>query len=133
MSVTFRKNSLNSYWSQASNETLYQEFAGGRQTVSHFANIPISSVKGARTPYLEVNGDTTYDAYTAGGLQFDNSLSSTSDTRLFPYTLDYERNQKCFVGKCPSGNYPGFWVVPINNLQSQSGSDCVAVQGCIIK
>lgn len=131
--VAFSKNSLNSYWAQATNATLYQEFAGSRQTVSHFANIPISSIKGARTPYLEVNGDTTYTAYVASGIQFDNSLASPSNRRLFPYTLDYDRDQTCVVGKCPTGYYPGFWVVPINNLRNQDGGDCVAVQGCNIK
>lgn len=109
------------------------EFGGSRQTVSRFANIPISSIKGARTPSLEVNGDVTYGAYVASGIEYDNSLASSSSNRLYPYTLDYDRDQSCFVGKCPSGQFPGFWVVPINNLQNQNGTDCVAVQGCNIK
>lgn len=124
---------MNSYWAQATHETLYQEFAGSRETVSHFANIPITSVKGARTPYLEVNGDTTYGAYVAAELAFDNSLATSSTRRLFPYTLDHDRDQTCVVGKCPTGQYPGFWVVPINDLRNQQGADCVAVQGCQIE
>lgn len=110
-----------------------QEFGGARLTVSHFANIPHSEVRGARTPSLEVNGDNTFGAYVASGITYDSSLSYASDNRLFPYTLDYEGDGTCFIGTCPSGQYPGFWVAPINSLKNQNGTDCVAVHGCNVQ
>lgn len=131
--IYYSKNSLSSYWAQADVDTLVKEFEGGRQTVSHFANIPITSVQGARTPNLQINGNVTFRAYSDSNITYDNSWPTLSSSPLFPYTLDYQSTQQCSVGACPNEAFPGTWVLPINDFKSMSGVECNTLLGCAAK
>lgn len=133
LSFLFSKNSLASYWAEADEETLTQEFGGARQLVAHFANIPIDSIKGARTPNLQLNGNVTFEAYRKSNLTFDNSWTALSSSTLYPYTLDYRSTQPCSVGTCPNEPFPGFWVFPINNIKGQNDVECNSLFGCYIE
>lgn len=131
--LNFSKNALSSYWAEADVTTLIKEFGGSRQTVSHFANIPISSVRGARTPNLQINGNITFRAYAESNITYDHSWPSLSNSRLYPYTLDYLSIQECPVGICPTESFPGSWVLPINAFKSMSGIECNSLMGCAAK
>lgn len=110
-----------------------QEFGGARELIAHFANIPVESIRGARTPNLQLNGDVTFQAYSESGLAYDNSWPTYTNSKLFPYTLDYLSSQTCVVGTCPTESFPGFWVVPINNLKGQDGNECNSLFGCSLE
>lgn len=126
----FSKNPLLEYWANASVQELVNEFGGARRIVSTYANIPISSIRGARTPNLQINGNITFEAYVRSNLTYDNSWPSLSSDKLFPYTLDFLSEQTCSVGVCPNASFPGMWVVPINDLVGPYGSECTALLGC---
>lgn len=110
-----------------------KEFGGARELVAHFANIPIESIRGARTPNLQLNGNVTFEAYRKSELTFDNSWTALSSSTLFPYTLDYLSSQPCSVGVCPNEPFPGFWVFPINNIKGQNGVECNSLFGCYME
>lgn len=126
------KNSLSSYWAEADVETLVQEFGGARELVSYFANIPLDSVKGARTPNLQLNGNITFEAYSQSNISYDHSWPTLSTRPLFPYTLDYLTTQQCSVGNCPNESFPGIWVLPIVNFQGVNSTECNTILGCQI-
>lgn len=121
------------YWSPSDLEVLIQEFDGQKQIISKFANIPADHIKGARTPYLQINNNITFEAYVASGLTYDNSWPALSSNKLFPYTLDHKSSQPCLVGTCPSEEFPGFFVNPVNNLQGLEGQECNALLGCEVE
>lgn len=101
--------------------------------MAHFANIPLDSVRGARTPNLQINGNVTFEAYSASNITYDSSWPTLSSNPLFPYTLDYLSTQQCLVGACPNEAFPGTWVLPINNFQNMEGIECNTLSGCAAK
>lgn len=130
----FSKNSLAQYWSEASEDTIEQEFGGQRTIISTFANIPIDDIIGARTPQLQIEGDVSIDGYIKAGIQYDNSWTSRSGTRFYPYTLDYLSTQECRTGTtCPEDAHPGFWILPIINIQGKSNVECNSLSICNIE
>lgn len=129
--TSFRKTSLLTYWRNATLDTLVKEFGGQRTIISHFANIPVEDIVGARTPLFEIEGDVSIQAYQQAELTYDNSWPTYSKTKLFPYTLDYSSSQQCTVSnQCPVEAHPGFWILPIINIQGTDNTDCNALQNC---
>jgi hypothetical protein len=128
------KNSLAQYWSNATEDTLINEFGGQRTIITTFANIPSEDIIGARTPQLQLEGDVSINAYEASGIQYDSSWTSRSNRILFPYTLDYLSTQECRTGTtCPTESHPGFWIAPINNLQGNNSVECNSLTSCFIE
>lgn len=120
------------YWATASVETLVQEFDGQRTIISTFANIPSESIVGVRIPNYQMNGDDTFNALEESKFIYDNSWASRN-TLLYPYTLDFASTQECLVSKCPTNSHPGFWEIPINNLETLDNSTCNALLGCNVQ
>nr|XP_022917099.1 uncharacterized protein LOC111426689 [Onthophagus taurus] len=125
------RNPLTSYWQEANEDTLVEEFNGQRILISKFANIPFEKIVGARTPNLAINGDTTFSAYKKSGILYDNSWPTVHYNRFFPYTLDYKSLQMCPIGVCPTGSFPGMWVLPMIDHVSKTGAVCNALSTCI--
>lgn len=130
---TSSKNSLVSYWTTATPSQLEEEFAGQREIISKFANINKDDISGARTPFLQLAGNNSFEAYINAGLKYDNSWPSLTARKLFPYTLDHVSNQQCLVGKCPKETFPGFFVVPISNIIGFQGKQCNALLACEVE
>ncbi|EFA03579.1 chitin deacetylase 6 precursor [Tribolium castaneum] len=128
------KNSTAEYWLKASEDVLREEFEGQRILMSHFANIPIEDIVGARTPQLQLQGDASVNAYVASGVAYDSSWTSRSTSMMFPYTLDYLSTQECRTGTtCPKDPHAGFWVAPIINIQGNSTDgilECNSLNTC---
>nr|ACP18827.1 chitin deacetylase 1 [Chrysomela tremula] len=125
------KNPLQSYWRTASENTLEQEFGGQKQIISKFANIPLEEIQGVRTPQLQLSGNNTIVAYRASDLSYDSSWPTLPSKPLFPYTLDYLSTQDCNLGStCPNEAFPGFWVLPIMDLNGPHGGWCNSLSSC---
>ncbi|CAH1098438.1 unnamed protein product [Psylliodes chrysocephalus] len=119
------------YWREATEETLIKEFKGQKQIIKNFANIPEESIIGVRTPQLQMAGNFSIKAYLESGLTYDSSWPSLPSKRMFPYTLDYLSTQECLLGyECPNESFPGFWILPINELIGNKGIECNAVASC---
>jgi len=132
-SNSFTSNYSVEYWRELSLNDMISEYWGQKQAISRFANIPITAVKGARMPMLEMVGDKTIETYVQCGIQYDSSWPSPSKDMLFPYTLDYKSPQKCSIGSCPESSFPGFFIHPINSLRNQDGHDCNNLMGCNVR
>jgi len=131
-SHTITNNYTIGYWHDITTQGLIDEFLGQKQIISKFANIPISDIKGARMPLLELVGDKNFEAYQKSNITYDDSWASLSGEKLFPYTLDHVSSQSCLIGECPTQRFPGFWISPLNNLKNQKGVDCNNLVGCQI-
>ncbi|CAG9863098.1 unnamed protein product [Phyllotreta striolata] len=122
------------YWRNATADLLVQEFSGQKHILTKFANIPESSILGVRTPQLQLAGDNSFQAYVKSKLTYDSSWPSLASRRMFPYTLDFMSTEECILGaKCPKNSYPGFWVLPINELSGENGKDCNVISSCTIE
>lgn len=127
------KNNLQSYWRNANETVLEQEFHGGKIILNKFANIPLKDIRGVRTPQLQIAGDATFEAYTKSGLEYDSSWPTLPIYPLFPYTLDYDTTQMCHLGaKCPKNSFKGFWVLPIIDLRGFN-KECNTLATCDVK
>lgn len=118
-----------SYWRDATQELLEQEFGSQREIISKFANIPKDSITGTLTPQLQLAGDRSIRAFISQGFVYDNSWPS--NTRLYPYTLDYNSTQSCDTGaECPKESHKGFWIAPIVDLTGDNNELCATLAGC---
>lgn len=87
-----------SHMGNPSDGQLTAEFVGQRKIVSDFAEIPETEITGIRMPFLQLAGDQQYKMLYDNGFVYDFSRTQWSSKRMWPYTLDYESNQDCFLG-----------------------------------
>ncbi|XP_063913907.1 chitin deacetylase 8-like [Zophobas morio] len=121
------------YWREATPDDLEQEFSGQKTIISTFANIPAEDIVGVRTPQLQIEGDTSINAYVTSGLGYDNSWPTYSTERILPYTLTYASNQKCSATiQCPKDSHPNFWVAPITNIKGANNTECNSLATCLV-
>ncbi|XP_063697350.1 chitin deacetylase 8-like [Culicoides brevitarsis] len=106
------------------------EFVGQRKIVSQFADIPESEMVGIRMPFLQLAGDHQYEMLSKYGFEYDFSRTQWNSKRMWPYTLDYETTQDCFLGPCHKKSYPGLWQIPLIVWRDKSGSPCAMADGC---
>lgn len=118
------------HFGNPSTEQLYSEFIGQRKIIQEFADIPESEVVGVRMPFLQLAGDKQYKLLKDYGLLYDFSRTQWNSKRMWPYTLDYETTQDCFLGPCPTKSYPGLWQIPLITWKDRSGSPCAMSDGC---
>ncbi|XP_065568412.1 chitin deacetylase 7-like [Artemia franciscana] len=129
-----RKTDLN-YWSEADVETWRAEMEGLKIILSSWANIPQEKVKGSRAPFLQPGGDNMIEALIQAGIQYDMSFPTRNyiDPPMWPYTLDYRTTQDCAVPPCPVESHPGFWILPMVNLQALEDDEfCAMADSCPI-
>lgn len=117
---------------------LTSELLDVRSWLSAEAGIPESSLVGFRAPYLIHHPAQRQILYHAGFLYdsslieyFPSSLSPSIGQRVWPYTMDFGIPQDCGYtpdGEClQSERYPGFWEVPVWQLQDASGRKVYAM------
>jgi hypothetical protein len=98
-----------------------------------FTFIPlILKIRGMRAPFLQIGGDPMYRAMVSGGLAWEASRPTQTyrNPGLWPYTNDFDTIQDCQIAPCPTGNYPGFWTVPIVDYTDGDGFPCSMVDQC---
>ncbi|KAI9483884.1 MAG: hypothetical protein EXX96DRAFT_500390 [Benjaminiella poitrasii] len=98
-----------------------QEIAAARNMLNQYAGIPLSEIKGFRTPFLNYSTDTFKEASQLG-LKYDSSVSAVVDDCYWPYTLDNGLANDCWEGDCGSDfKLPGFWEIPMYSVVDGSG------------
>lgn len=133
MYYIYRKNPLQAYWRTASEELLEKEFGGQKTILTTFANVKEEDIIGVRTPQLQLAANYSIKAYINSGLTYDSSWPTIPKLPLFPYTLDFKSTQQCTLGvKCPNEAFPGFWILPINDLNGNS-RECNVLSSCEIR
>ncbi|XP_075986001.1 chitin deacetylase 8-like [Anticarsia gemmatalis] len=130
-SITHRPSQ--SYWANATYETLVKEFAEQKSQLAHFANIPYESIKGLRLPYFQMAGDANFKMMANHNIMYDCSWETTTETDpgLWPYTLDYKSTQECIVPPCPTSSIPGPWVYPLVAWSDLQNLTCSFVDVCL--
>ncbi|XP_047539164.1 chitin deacetylase 8-like [Vanessa atalanta] len=120
------------YWRDASYERLMREIGDQKRQVAHFANIPINSIHGLRSPFLQMSGNTTYQMMASAGLTYDLSWPTIKYTNpgLWPYTLHYQSIQDCIIPPCPTASLPGTWIIPMISWSDLEGVPCSMVDTC---
>ncbi|XP_072946451.1 chitin deacetylase 8-like [Epargyreus clarus] len=123
------------YWAEATYETMMREFADQKRQMAHFANIPINDIHGMRIPFLQMSGNSSFQMMNSAGLTYDSSWPTSRFTNpgLWPYTLDYASTQDCMIPPCPTASIPGPWVLPLITWFDLNGFPCSFVDACIFR
>jgi|ERR1712080_28177 len=115
------------------NQSMWEyEMVDMKRLMSHFGNIPEDEIYGMRAPYLQINGDETFQMLEDNGIEYDCSMP-TMDHRengLFPYTLDYHSDQDCDIAPCPVECHKGVWVIPMNDWTDPGDQPCAMFDAC---
>ncbi|XP_026735425.1 uncharacterized protein LOC113499229 [Trichoplusia ni] len=120
------------YWAEATEEILEKEIGEQRILMSHFANIPFTSIKGVRMPFLQLAGDNSFKVMAKNNLLYDLSWPTVAHTNpgLWPYSLDYKSTHDCIIGPCPTASIPNVWVFPMVSWTDLAGFPCSMVDAC---
>jgi hypothetical protein len=119
-------------WANMTTPEAVDEIGGVRDMVSTYANIPKSSIKGWRAPYLQTSGDWSMAALKSVGLSYEHTYTTMTYTNpsLFPYTLDNGFTQDCQSNVCPMQSFAGLWNVPMVALTDSVGTKCAMADAC---
>uniref|UniRef100_A0A6A7FWX2 Chitin deacetylase 9-like protein n=1 Tax=Hirondellea gigas TaxID=1518452 RepID=A0A6A7FWX2_9CRUS len=140
-SVT-HKSDVQNYWRNMSKEGWTAEVVDQIDMLNMYGKIPREDMQGWRTPFLEVGGNTMYDALQDAGIKYDCSWPTlhytpwfvesdgTINGALWPYTLDFFSIQEQTVGTKPTQSFPGMWVAPMTDLQDNRGIECSMLDAC---
>ncbi|XP_060075454.1 chitin deacetylase 1-like [Ylistrum balloti] len=123
------------YWKLATYDALTFEILQQRKYLSENAGIPLTHIKGWRSPFLQPSGDQQFSILKEENFEYDSTFTlSTKDgnsSRIWPNTLDFGWNSECNIPPCPRGKYPGFWEIPVQMLENPSGtSGCLYTDSC---
>ncbi|KAF4530288.1 hypothetical protein B566_EDAN018367 [Ephemera danica] len=85
-----RHTTTTQYWADATEQTLTDEFAGEKETIAKFANIPVNDITGVRTPFLVLSGDRHFNVMSQNNF-YDLTWPTMNfvGKGVFPYSLDY--------------------------------------------
>ena len=120
--------------SYSSPETLMKDIHLQKQRLAKNANVPASDVTGWRSPELKPLGDKQFEILRNLSL-YDSTLipvkNSPTEPKLWPFTLDYGWKEGCEIEKCPKGNHPGVWEVPVIPVSGPNNSrSCEYIDSC---
>ncbi|XP_014666092.1 PREDICTED: uncharacterized protein LOC106808050 [Priapulus caudatus] len=120
------------WWANATLRDWTEEMADERTILRNLAKVNVRDVKGMRTPYLQMGGNTQFKMMQENGFLYDASMPTIQNNpALWPYTLDYLSTQECTVPPCPHSSFPGVWEVPIVDLFDKMGWKCNQVDQCL--
>lgn len=122
------------YWKNISVDALVKEFDGERQIVNQFAGVKKEDIQGLRLPFLQMNGDNSYEMMSKAGFVYDSSWPTQNmiEPPIWPYTLDYNTpTQDCPIGPCPKKEHKGVWVMPMVNWRDENKVPCAMVDSCL--
>ncbi|XP_041378988.1 chitin deacetylase 1-like [Gigantopelta aegis] len=128
-------NPMYIYWKNATAKEMEYEIIENRKGLSRKASIPISEIRGWRTPHLLPVGNAQFGILQEQGFEYDSSLyfirRKPVDPFITPGTLDYEWPFVCERNRCPDRNYT-LWEVPaVSYLDYKQQYPCIHVDGCI--
>lgn len=120
------------YWAEATYDTMVQELIDQRVLMGHFANIPNDEMKGVRMPFLQMTGNSSFQVMADFGIIYDATWPTVTSLSpgLWPYTLHYASTQECVISPCPTASIPGPWVMPMISWLDQNGIPCPMVDSC---
>lgn len=126
-------NATTDYWKKANASTMSAEFGDEREIVSHFAKIPKEDIRGIRLPFLQMNGESSFQMLAEQNLQYDYSWPTIHHIApgMWPYSLDYASKQDCVIGPCPVQSYPNVWIMPMISWTDDQGIFCSMVDTCV--
>ncbi|XP_017078809.1 chitin deacetylase 8 [Drosophila eugracilis] len=121
------------YWRSADLATVEREFGDQLKMLETFAKVDPKKIQGMRLPFLQISGNTTFEAARRLGLTYDSSWPTQQfkDPAMWPYTLDYKSKQDCQIGPCPEASIPGFWVNPMVTWTDTEGYSCSMIDACV--
>ncbi|XP_069114586.1 chitin deacetylase 1-like [Argopecten irradians] len=123
------------YWKLATYDALSYEILQQRKYLSEKSDIPISNIKGWRSPFLQPSGDQQFSILKEENFEYDSTFTLSTkygnSSRIWPSTLDFGWNNECNIPPCPRGKYAGFWEIPVQMLENPTGtSGCLYTDSC---
>ncbi|KAK0041215.1 chitin deacetylase 8 [Biomphalaria pfeifferi] len=117
---------------------VYSEIVGLRDLIVNKTKIKPDDIKGFRSPYLKIMGDTQYDVLRSNKFLYDSTITNielqVGRRPLWPFTLDYPIDDNgCPNRPCPARQHPGLWEIPMNSWVGSNGFSCGMIDGCTVK
>lgn len=114
--------------------TFKSEAKKQKENIAKKAGVPLSEIKGWRSPYLEPIGDQQPKSLNELDYTYDATLTISKKGLVkppIPFTLDYGWPYDCKIKPCPASAHKGFWEVPVISVMDHlERFDCVYVDGC---
>ncbi|XP_033749592.1 LOW QUALITY PROTEIN: uncharacterized protein LOC117334215 [Pecten maximus] len=105
-----------------------------KENIARKAGVPMSEIKGWRSPFLEPIGDQQPKSLNELDYTYDATLTISKKGLKkppIPFTLDYGWPYDCKIKPCPASAHKGFWEVPVISVMDHlERFDCVYVDGC---
>jgi len=120
-------------WIGKTTQQWIDEIGGMQSALVKFANIPKTSIRGSKAPFLQSSGDATFQAMQSVGMLYDVSFPTTKFTNppIWPYSLDQGFQHDCITAPCPTNKYPGIWTIPMISLTDSIGTQCATATSCV--
>ncbi|XP_013401085.1 uncharacterized protein LOC106170320 [Lingula anatina] len=130
-----------SWWDQATYNDYVEEIVGEKDMISNQARLPPEEIRGMRTPFLQIGGDSQFKMLYDNNFTYDSSMLTGKYSAeqihntppIWPYTLDTPpENYLCDItpGNCPRRPYPGLWEIPLNRMYGVDGKACGMADSC---
>nr|KAG5696926.1 hypothetical protein BaRGS_015890 [Batillaria attramentaria] len=115
-----------------------QEIQGMRKRLGQATGRGVSEIRGMRSPYLVLGGETQFSMLQDNGFLYDSSMYGGSlvedeASPLWPFTLKYPpmtSQAVCDQPNCPARSYPQIWEVPLVRQYTLTGAACSMTDGC---
>ncbi|PVD19827.1 hypothetical protein C0Q70_20318 [Pomacea canaliculata] len=106
------------WWAEASREDIENEIVTQRHNLAQLADIPVTDIRGWRSPFLQPSGDNMFEVLYENNFTYDATMTYPFPRNVFspvmwPFTLDYSYTLVCNIQPCPKQTYPGLWVIPV--------------------
>ncbi|XP_048736081.2 uncharacterized protein LOC125651501 [Ostrea edulis] len=116
-------------------EALFRGARLSKENLATYADIPLSDIKGFRSPDLATAGDDQAEILRRLGYTYDISYTFTRPKsyakNVWPLTADYGWPLKCNIPPCLQRPHRGFWEVPVNSMWDYTNTDyCTFADEC---
>ena len=124
-----------SYWKSAPYDEYDLEIDGQRSLLVSMAGVKREDIRAYRSPFIQPGGNTQFQVLMDRNFTYDSSLliSTPFDAdRVWPYTLDFPRQNPCGIEPCPTDKFPGLWELPIQPIPDHTGKLCSFLDRCMV-
>ncbi|XP_014786111.1 uncharacterized protein LOC106880611 [Octopus bimaculoides] len=128
MDIALQGNSTSFY---SNKSMLALDIQSQKFKMTHGAGIPAINITGWRSPSMFPLGDDQMKILQKEHFIYDSTLIYKQGCYRWPFTLDFGWGRTCPIGKCPTGNFYGFWEVPVIPLLDKYNYTCVYADGCL--
>jgi len=98
------------------------EIVGQKEMLTRYGGVDPRDIGGIRFPFLEVDGDESFNVLEENKFMYDSSLPSRKP--MWPYTLNHVKPGQCQIPPCPKYVHKNLWEIPLSLTKGVARSYC---------